>query len=480
MRSLIAFGLLAAAAAVTAHDFETEGGVLVLDDDTFDAALDEFDTLLVEFYAPWCGHCKQLKKPYEKAAKRLAADDLYIAKVDATANRELGDRFEVRGFPTLKFFRNGKATDYDGGRTADEIFNWVSKKSGPPAKTLDGEEEVEAFKTSAEVVVVGSFADAESDNAKAFVAAAGDVDEAMFGITTTDGDDTVTVFKSFDEGRADFDGDLTSSSDIATFVRGNLLPLVVDFNDGTASKIFGGPVKVHFLVFSDPDADEHEGIVSAMRDAAGAYKGQALFITVAPTESRVMQYFDINEADLPTAFLVNMPDGEQMRKFEFTSGDFTSDGLSGFVDAFQAGSLKPHLKSAEPEDDDLDGPVVEVRGKTFDDIVLDEEKDVLIAFTAPWCGHCKNMKPKFKKAAKQFAGADSVVFANIDATANEVDVPGVNVQGFPTLFFFPAGPDQSAQPFNGGRDTDDFVKFIEENARSDFEVSAGDEERDEL
>lgn len=38
-------------------------------------------------------------------------------QVDATAHRDLGSRFGVQGFPTLKFFRNGKASDYGGGRT---------------------------------------------------------------------------------------------------------------------------------------------------------------------------------------------------------------------------------------------------------------------------------------------------------------------------------------------------------------------------
>ena len=75
-------------------DFEEENDVLVLTNDDFDLALSTFDTLLVEFYAPWCGHCKNLAPEYEQAAAALRKHDppLRIAKVDATVETDLGNR----------------------------------------------------------------------------------------------------------------------------------------------------------------------------------------------------------------------------------------------------------------------------------------------------------------------------------------------------------------------------------------------------
>ena len=55
------------------------------------------------------------------------------------------------------FFRNGKATEYTGGRTSETIVSWLEKKTGPPARTLDTVEAVKAFIEDSEVAVVGFF-----------------------------------------------------------------------------------------------------------------------------------------------------------------------------------------------------------------------------------------------------------------------------------------------------------------------------------
>lgn len=69
------------------------------------------DIWIVEFYAPWCGHCKALEPEFERAAKMLKGQ-VKLAKVDATVEQELGARFNVKGYPTIKVFDYGEGKSY--------------------------------------------------------------------------------------------------------------------------------------------------------------------------------------------------------------------------------------------------------------------------------------------------------------------------------------------------------------------------------
>lgn len=82
--------------------------------------------------APWCGHCKSLAPEWAAAAaktKKLSPPAL-LAKVDADAHKELGERYDVTGFPTIKIFRDGKAEDYDGPRETKGIVKFVKEALG--------------------------------------------------------------------------------------------------------------------------------------------------------------------------------------------------------------------------------------------------------------------------------------------------------------------------------------------------------------
>lgn len=129
-----------------------------------------------------------------------------------------------------------------------------------------------------------------------------------------------------------------------------------------------------------------------------------------------------------------------------------------------AGKLKPVIKS-QPVPKNNKGPVKVVVGKTFDAIVMDPRKDVLIEFYAPWCGHCKQLEPIYTNLGKKYKGQKDLVIAKMDATANDITNDRYKVEGFPTIYFAPSGDKQNPIKFEGGdRDLEHLSKFIDEHA----------------
>ncbi|CAM9569872.1 unnamed protein product [Phaeothamnion confervicola] len=78
----------------------------------------------IEFYAPWCGHCKRLEPTWKELANELSTE-VNVAKVDVTANRPLGTRFGIRGFPTLMFFRHETMYLYKGKRNLEAMAEFA-------------------------------------------------------------------------------------------------------------------------------------------------------------------------------------------------------------------------------------------------------------------------------------------------------------------------------------------------------------------
>lgn len=132
------------------------------------------------------------------------------------------------------------------------------------------------------------------------------------------------------------------------------------------------------------------------------------------------------------------------------------EGFSQFLnEKANAGIFKPHVHS----------DVKEINGVDYDKVVGDKSKKlVFVAHVAPWCGHCKSMKPALAAVAKAFANEKSVVIAsfNADAPENKAKAGSLGISGFPTLKYFIEGGE--AQEYNGGRDLSDFISFVNSKA----------------
>uniref|UniRef100_A0A8D0H1B9 Protein disulfide-isomerase n=1 Tax=Sphenodon punctatus TaxID=8508 RepID=A0A8D0H1B9_SPHPU len=468
---LLCLALLGPARAAEG-EIEEEDGVLVLRGGTFEQALARHPHLLVEFYAPWCGHCKALAPEYVKAAEKLKSDgsEIRLAKVDATEESELAQQFGVRGYPTIKFFKNGDKSspkEYTAGREADDIVNWLKKRTGPAASTLTDAAAAETLVESSEVAVIGFFKDVESEIAKQFLLAAESIDDIPFGISSSSdvfskyqlSKDGVVLFKKFDEGRNNFQGEITKEN-LLSFIKSNQLPLVIEFTEQTAPKIFGGEIKTHILLFLPKSVEDYQSKLDNFKKAAESFKGKILFIFIDSDHSdnqRILEFFGLKKEECPAVRLITLE--EEMTKYKPESDELTAEKIKEFCDKFLEGKVKPHLMSQEVSDDWDKQPVRVLVGKNFEEVAFDESKNVFVEFYAPWCGHCKQLAPIWDKLGETYKDHENIIIAKMDSTANEVET--VKVHSFPTLKFFPAVPGRTVIDYNGERTLEGFKKFLE-------------------
>ena len=127
IKTILIFTLI----ALSLSFFESNTPVMILDGNNFEKeVIQSKDIVLVLFFAPWCGHCKAFSPEYEKAARALKGI-FKIAAIDADKERTIGGKYNIQGFPTVKFFgiHKDKPVDYDKARTAQAVIDFMFEKA---------------------------------------------------------------------------------------------------------------------------------------------------------------------------------------------------------------------------------------------------------------------------------------------------------------------------------------------------------------
>ncbi|XP_014832926.1 PREDICTED: protein disulfide-isomerase-like isoform X2 [Poecilia mexicana] len=479
-------------------NIEEEKDILVLHINNFDRALSENEFLLVEFYAPWCGHCKEFEPIYAEVAEKLKEEEagIRLAKVDAIEEKELADEFEVGSFPTLKVFINGdrkQPLDYTGKRSVVGIIQWMKRRAGPGTSNLDFVDSAVKFISTHNISVVGFFNSLESESAKVFKEVAFDLTDVEFGVTATPEvfqkyevkSDSVVLFKKFDDGREDYvwsEEEKLDKHNLTSFIKENSLELIIPFNTEVADKIFASRIRLHSLLFINSTVQSQLELVEQAKAVAKEFKGKMLFVLIDVTQalSHVLNYFGVSESDAPTARIIHM---ETQKKFSIPSGALTADSLWLLCQEVVDGIAMPYYRSEEiPEEWDKE-PVKVLVGKNFKSVALDPAKNVFIEFYAPWCGHCKELAPIWDQLGEKYADHENIIIAKMDATANEVE--SLVISGFPTIKYYPA-EGKEVVDYTGNRDLETFSKFLdnggvlpqEENGEDDDYYDDGEESSD--
>jgi protein disulfide-isomerase A6 len=369
--------------------------------------LDPTKDVLVEFYAPWCGHCKSLAPIFDEVGEHFKDNsDVLVVKLDATAETKAAKKYKVSGYPTLVWFPKSDKTGklrFSGDRTKEGIIKFL-ENGGQAATTEEVEEEEEKNPESADPSAEDGVVKLTDDNFDAIAL-----------------DDTKTVLVEF---YAPWCGHCKKIQPTYAAVAKALK----DKSDIVIAKI---------------DATEH---------------------TKAPAK------FDVQ--GFPTIKIFRK--GKKAEPEEYSGSRTKADFIQ-----FVTGEAAPELEAGSSEATvDSDGVTV-LTDSNFKGVALDDTKDVLVEFYAPWCGHCKSLVPIYADLAKEVSGKDDIVIAKVDATVHKKVASKYGIKGFPTIKLFPKGG-QKPKEYNGGRTKNEFLKFLGVGAKAEGKKKIGEFVEDEL
>uniref|UniRef100_A0A914Y5W4 Protein disulfide-isomerase n=1 Tax=Panagrolaimus superbus TaxID=310955 RepID=A0A914Y5W4_9BILA len=449
--------------------------VVALTVETFDEFISDKPIMLLEFYAPWCGHCKSLAPEYEKAAKKLKEHNIPLAKVDATVEKRLGDQFGVSGYPTLKILRNGRRFDYDGPRTADGIVKYMLQQAKPAAKPLKTVKAAQRLFSKDGVTIIGFFATEESKSYEAFTEAAEMTRPEFTSIGYTTDPEVMKHYKAkpndivlfypeifwskFEPRSRTYRKDGATVEDILAFWRDNAAPLVGQMTRNNAATQYTKYPLVVIYYNVDFGVQYREGTQfwrNKILPIANKYKDQKYRFAIADEEefNKELTEVGLGDSGLEHNVLVFGFDGKKYPMDPEKFDEELEENLEAFMKVISSGKAKPYVKS-QPSPKNDKGPVKTLVASNFDKIVNDESKD--------------QFEPKYAQlAAKLKSEQPNLILAKFDATAN--DAPkDFNVEGFPTIYFAPSGKKTTPVKYSGNRDLDHLTEFMKKHAVKSFQ-----------
>lgn len=567
--------------------------VTALTTDNFEGHIAKGDHF-VKFFTPWCGHCKSLAPVWKGLAGTYESDTkVTIAEVDCTQHESVCNQYDVKGYPTLIWFRDGKKVEgYNKGRSLEDLKAYtekmLTKEEGVPAKEVDdfkqqiskGYHFVEFYTPWCEhcKTLAPDWKTLTKDLKQEGKVTASQVDCQKLGSTVCDANGievypTMVWFKDGERidsfhGVLDIEGLHSYVKKMVAIDDSHFKTLTADTFKKAVSKSH------HFVEFYTPWCEHCQTMAPRLEELAEGLKDDST-ITVAKVDCEKYGKSLCDEMEVevyPT--LMWFKDGERLDKF---SGMMEIEGLKKYVkkmtsleesnfkdltgETFKTKISKghsfvefftpwcEHCKTLTPtlqqiadsykdkltvakidcmlyaklcDDHQIehypvmtwykDGKKVDrfsgVKSleylKEYVDKMLAQDGNPLfdlttslfpnhiakgthfVKFYAPWCGHCKRLAPVWQELADNLKSNEKITIAKVDCTAHGAICDKYGVRGYPTLQFFQDG--DRVEDYSGGRTLADLMKYVtkmvgtqeeEEKPDFDFVMPLGPEDFDE-
>lgn len=447
---------------------DPNSAVVKLTTKEFKSFLDENPLVLAEFYAPWCGYCKQLAPEFTKAADLLneTHPNIKLAQIDCVEEAELCQQHGIRGYPTLKVIRGAyqQPSDYEGPRSAEGIVEYMIEESRPPVKLfadITEFEDVTSYTTKPVVVqflpsavhesaeaqntTFGSLAFAERSKTPFYSV---EDDEQIKKIGALIGSELSTTEPSYLMFHPDqvtdprvFSSEF-SKENFQDWLKNAKVPYFGDINRDTYTVYMESSLPLSYYFYTSPE--QRQSVNEFFTELGKKYVGKLNFVGLDASQyGGHAATLNMDTEIFPLFAIQNNANGRKygINQTEYPEGPST-EVIAEFIESFLAGEVDPIVKSEPmPTQEEIDAQSsIKLVAHNYLDTLNDLSKDVFIEYYAPWCGHCKKLFPIWEELAEVYESKNEdskVVIAQIDHSNNDVDTP-IMIEGYPTIIFYPA------------------------------------------
>uniref|UniRef100_A0A3B3IGK5 Zgc:136472 n=1 Tax=Oryzias latipes TaxID=8090 RepID=A0A3B3IGK5_ORYLA len=426
-----------------------EDGVLQLKQEHFKRALRKYKQLLVHF-------SHRVTAAFKDAAEALMGSEVKLGVVDVTQEKDLVKELNGTSYPMVRLYISGdihNPVPCPDPQSSASILTWLRRRSGSAADLIT---DLIQFGASEELMVVGFFKELTHAYVQVFHAAAVDLPDITFALTQNEevsrkyrlSQDVVLLLKKLERFMVQLMILLFNT------IKGPSSPLLQ-----TASQILNSPVLNHALLFVNKSSADFEEISSAFSSAAEKFRMKILFVLVNVAESRngrLMEYFRVRDFEAPLIRLVNLTDHVT---YHLPSDTLNVEVIQEFCQSYLDGKAKPKMQS-EPIPEGWDQkPVKELVGMNLEQVAFNPDKTVFVLFYLPYSKASLTLFPLWEELAEAFREREDVVFARIDASANDINL---STQGaYPSLCLFPALYTERMVIYRGKRKLKDLVRFVD-------------------
>jgi len=362
--------------------------------------------ILVDFYAPWCGHCQdlapvldELSGKYKERAEAGEGPNVTVAKVDCTVEDALKERFNIDGYPTIKLFKGGKSISYTGDRSLQDLEAFVAAWTEDVIEVEPTKESVEAFVAAQRKVgkhaLVAFFKDTATPGAQDVVVLGPELerddgvalamcytDKPTLEVGASDGGSYgVRFFDSRDPKLTDwFPVDAnTVPLELARSVKKVAWPSFKWHEEGDIPKAFdkGFPM----ILFGFDEVPYHTELVREMQTTARKMRGKVATIFIPTDQLEVLREFQLPPGAVPAIKLLDARVGDLKRYTlpQNAARSYTSNELLPFLQSALEEGLDPHgpsreYRSTPPFLGETNRTYVKTAvGTTFNDVVFNAE-----------------------------------------------------------------------------------------------------------